>query len=180
MGKGWPAPSIVRSLYKNENHRTQHSPVSIAHCIVPRHWKLPLATVYSRIDARAVDRIGSDQIETRPEISENFSQLSFRVKEKKLASVIADQIGGHWRAQVRLVLDWNLVAHFSSDLYAIMKILLRADTHVNIELPENAPVAKCTFTQVEIYIETLRFLIIFRIIRVFQLSMNTFRCNRCI
>ncbi|XP_014469889.1 PREDICTED: facilitated trehalose transporter Tret1 isoform X2 [Dinoponera quadriceps] len=29
-----------------------------------------------------------------------------------------------------------------------MKILLRADTHVNIELPVNAPAAKCTFTQV--------------------------------
>lgn len=29
-----------------------------------------------------------------------------------------------------------------------MKILMRADTHVNIELPGNAPVAKCTFTQV--------------------------------
>ncbi|XP_015435420.1 PREDICTED: facilitated trehalose transporter Tret1 [Dufourea novaeangliae] len=29
-----------------------------------------------------------------------------------------------------------------------MKILMRADTHVNIELPGNAPVAKCTFSQV--------------------------------
>lgn len=29
-----------------------------------------------------------------------------------------------------------------------MKILMRADTHVNIEVPGNAPVAKCTFTQV--------------------------------
>ncbi|XP_029168642.1 facilitated trehalose transporter Tret1-like isoform X3 [Nylanderia fulva] len=29
-----------------------------------------------------------------------------------------------------------------------MKLLLRADTHVNIEIPESAPVAKCTFTQV--------------------------------
>uniref|UniRef100_A0ABD2X646 Major facilitator superfamily (MFS) profile domain-containing protein n=1 Tax=Trichogramma kaykai TaxID=54128 RepID=A0ABD2X646_9HYME len=29
-----------------------------------------------------------------------------------------------------------------------MKILMRADTHVNIEVPGNAPVAKCTFSQV--------------------------------
>lgn len=29
-----------------------------------------------------------------------------------------------------------------------MKILLRADTHVNIEVPGNVPVAKCTITQV--------------------------------
>ncbi|CAK9831237.1 Facilitated trehalose transporter Tret1 [Anthophora retusa] len=29
-----------------------------------------------------------------------------------------------------------------------MKILMRADTHVDIELPGNTPVAKCTFTQV--------------------------------
>ncbi|XP_034946798.1 facilitated trehalose transporter Tret1-like isoform X3 [Chelonus insularis] len=29
-----------------------------------------------------------------------------------------------------------------------MKILMRADTHVNIEIPSNTPVAKCTFSQV--------------------------------
>ena len=32
-----------------------------------------------------------------------------------------------------------------------MKILMRADTHVNIEVPGNAPVAKCTFSQVSFY-----------------------------
>lgn len=32
-----------------------------------------------------------------------------------------------------------------------MKILMRADTHVNIEIPGNAPVAKCTFSQVQIF-----------------------------
>lgn len=30
-----------------------------------------------------------------------------------------------------------------------MKILMRADTHVNIEVPGNLPIAKCTFSQVE-------------------------------
>lgn len=31
-----------------------------------------------------------------------------------------------------------------------MKILMRADTHVNIELPSNAPEAKCTVSQVKL------------------------------
>lgn len=43
---------------------------------------------------------------------------------------------------------------------AIMKVLVRADTHVTFTIPETEPKAKCTLSQVlKLLFQTLKFLI---------------------
>lgn len=37
-----------------------------------------------------------------------------------------------------------------------MKILMRADTHITLEIPETAPRAKYTLSQVALYLKSLR------------------------